>query len=319
MSLCTLYYGDTPWEQAYNGAVDRLFGNSLQWNPIIDERLPRLIVTLCTGASLAVSGAVMQSLFHNPLASPSVLGISCGGSLLVTIVYVMEWYFIYPYAIPIAAILGCLTTLILVYGLSQSRGEMQLNKLILTGIAISTLLVACQGMIMYALRDHWHLIQVLTEWESGSTIDRSWRHVHMQLPLTLVGLTGCWMYRNEMDILAMGCEEAKNLGVDVDKARWTLFVCVALLTGGALAAVGIIAFFGLVLPHLFRSIFGPRNEVLIPLCIFGGAITFCSMDLCLRIFNIHSFSIGNISAIIGGAFFMALLVFPNKKLNSVEA
>jgi len=317
--ISTLTHGDIPWALAYDGAINRLFGSNVQWNPIIDERLPRLIVTLCTGASLAVSGAVMQSLFHNPLASPSVLGISCGGSLLVTVVYVLALYYDYPYAIPVAAILGCLITLMLVYGLSQSRGEMQLNKLILTGIAISTVLISCQGMIMYALRDHWHLIQVLTEWESGSTIDRTWRHVHMQLPLTLVGIVGCWRFRHEMDILAMGCEEAKNLGVDVKKVRWKLFLCVALLTGGALAAVGIIAFFGLVLPHLFRSLFGPRNEILIPLCIFGGALTFCSLDLFLRIFNIHCFSIGNISAIIGGLFFMTLLMGSRKRPTMVKA
>ncbi len=305
--LLTIFIGDIPWEQASVGIIDKLFGSNSTWNPIIDERLPRLIVTLCTGASLAVSGAVMQSLFHNPLASPSVLGISCGGSLLVTIVYVMNWHFIYPYAIPLAAVSGCLITLLVVYGLSQSYGELQLNTLILTGIAISTLLFACQGVIMYALRDHWNLIQILTEWESGSTIDRTWRHVHMQLPLTVIGIMGCWKHRLELDVLALGSEEALNLGVDVENVRWRLFFSVALLTGGALAAVGTIAFFGLVLPHLFRRLFGPRNKTLIPLCIFGGGVTFCYLDLLLRVFNIHRLSIGNISSVLGGLFFLMLL------------
>jgi len=311
--LTNIFYGTVPWNTAYEGVIARLQGTSSAWNPILDERLPRLIVTLCTGASLATSGLVMQSLFQNPLASPSVLGTSCGGSLCVTIIYVMGWQFQYPYSIPLAAIFGCLVTLLLVYGLSQVNGHLQINTLILTGIAISTLLIACQGVIMYALRDNWHLIQVLTEWEAGSTMDRSWRHVNMQVPLTLIGLYGCWCYRRELDILAIGSEEALNLGVDVAKIRWRLFICVALLVGGALSAVGIIAFFGLVLPHLFRNVFGPQNTQLVPLCTIGGAVTFTALDLLLRIGDIHTLSIGNISAIIGGLFFLLLLFNAKRK------
>ncbi len=315
--LVNITYGEVSWNIAYQGAVARLTGVSSSWNPILDERLPRLIVTVCTGASLATSGVVMQSLFQNPLASPSVLGTSCGGSLCVTLVYVMNWQFQYPFSIPLAAIFGCLVTLLLVYGLSQVNGHLQINTLILTGIAISTLLIACQGVIMYALRDNWHLIQVLTEWEAGSTMDRSWRHVNMQVPLTLVGLYGCWSYRNELDILAIGSEEALNLGVDVDKVRLRLFLCVALLVGGALSAVGIIAFFGLVLPHLFRNLFGPQNRQLIPLCTIGGAVIFTALDLVLRVGDIHTLSIGNISAIIGGLFFLILLFSSKRKFAEV--
>ncbi|MEM1282416.1 MAG: iron ABC transporter permease [Chlamydiota bacterium] len=305
--MVNLLYGQVPWSLAYQGFIERLTGTSHQWNPILDERIPRLIVTVCTGASLATSGLVMQSLFQNPLASPSILGTSCGGSLCVTLVYVFDWQFQYPFSIPIAAIFGCLVALLLVYGLSQVNGHLNINTLILTGIAISTLLIACQGVIMYALRENWHLIQVLTEWEAGSTMDRSWKHVNMQVPLTLIGLYGCWYYRRELDILALGSEEALNLGVDVSIVRWRLFLCVALLVGGALAAVGIIAFFGLVLPHLFRNLFGPQNNQLVPLCSIGGAMIFTSLDLILRIGDIHTLSIGNISAIIGGMFFLILL------------
>lgn len=129
----------------------------------------------------------------------------------------------------------------------------------------------------------------------------------MQLPLTIVGLAGCWHYRGEIDLLALGEDEAKNLGVDVEQVRWRLFLCVALLTGGALAAVGLIAFFGLVLPHLVRFIQGPSNHQLIMLCIVGGALSFAVMDLILRLFEVHALSIGNVSAILGGIFFIILL------------
>lgn len=306
-SLLTLIIGDIPWTSVWEHAIQRIQGTSSNWNPLLDERIPRLIVILFTGASLAVAGAVMQALFHNPLASPNVLGISCGGGLMVVLVFVLEWHLEYPFAIPIGAFAGALITLLFVYFLSRSRGEVQLNTLILTGIAVSSLLFAIQAAIMYALRDRWMLIQTLTEWEAGSTVDRDWQHVHMQLPLALTGLYGCWHYRSEIDILALGEEEAQNLGVEVNKVRWRLFLCVALLTGGAIASVGMIAFFGLVLPHLVRYVQGPANHHLIPLCILVGGTAFAAMDLLLRMLEIHALSIGNVSAILGGIFFLILM------------
>lgn len=306
-SILTLIVGDIPWPNVWKGALQRLSRSSFEWNPLLDERIPRLIVILCTGASLAVSGAVMQAIFQNPLASPSVLGISCGGSLLVVLVFVLDWHADYPYAIPIAAFSGCLLTLLLVYTIARYKGNANINNLILTGIAFSTLLIAIQSTIMYALRDHWQLIQTLTEWQAGSTTDRNWQHVHMQLPLTLVGLAGCLIYSKELNILALGDEEAKNLGVEVEKVRWRLFLFVSLLTGGAIAAVGIIAFFGLILPHLMRRFTGPDNSSLIPLCIISGSTAMLSIDLLLRSFAIHIFSIGNISSVLGGVFFLLLL------------
>lgn len=306
-SLLTLFLGDIPWSTVWEGILERISGTSTHWNPLLDERIPRLIVILCTGASLAVSGAVMQAVFQNPLASPSVLGISCGGSLCVVIAFVMGLHLKHPYAIPIAAVGGCLLTLLLIYTLAGRSDSTQLTTFILTSIALSTLLIAVQGAILYALRDRWQLIQTLTEWEAGSTTDRTWDHVHMQLPLTLVGLLGCWIYRHELDMLALGEDEAKNLGVEVGTIRWRLFLCVALLTGGAIAAVGIIAFFGLVLPHLVRNIQGPDNRRLIPVCMLTGGLVLCAMDLLLRTFAIHIFSIGNVSAVLGGIFFLLLL------------
>lgn len=303
-ALLTLTTGDTPFADVWNGALDRLLGTSSQWNPLLDERLPRLIVILCTGASLAVSGAVMQALFHNPLASPSVLGITSGASLLAVVVFIFNWHQAHPYAIPIASFAGCMATLLLVYSLSRR----QFHSLVLTGIAIATLFLAIQEVIAYAFRDHWQLMQTLSEWKAGSTADRSWRHVHMQLPVTLVGLFGCWTYAKEIDILALGEEEAIALGVEVKKVRWRLFLSVSLLTGGALASVGNIAFFGLVLPHIIRSFVGPKGGPLIRYGILGGGVALIAMDLIIRSLKIHAFTVGNISAVLGGCFFLILLV-----------
>jgi iron complex transport system permease protein len=117
-----------------------------------------------------------------------------------------------------------------------------------------------------------------------------------------------------LNLLALGEEEAKNLGVDVQRVRWRLFLCISLLTGGAIAAVGMIAFFGLVLPHIVRRLQGPDHLTLIPSCLMGGAAILTCLDSCLRYFSIYDISIGNLSAIIGGLFFLFLLFRPQKNL-----
>lgn len=312
IAICLL--GDTPFNQVWMDVLARFEGKSHGWNPLLDERLPRLIVILCTGASLAVSGAVMQALFQNPLASPSILGISCGGSLSAIPVFIFGLHVQYPYIVPLTAFCGCLFTLLLVYGLAKRQGQIQISNLILTGIAVSTFLVSVQGAILYALRDQWQLIQLITEWEAGSTADRTWSHVHMQLPLTLVGLYGCWHYRREVNLMALGEEEALNLGVDVPKVRWRLFLCIALLTGGAIAALGVVLFFGLVLPHIVRKLAGSDFTIVLPNTLTMGAVALLAMDLLLRSFDVYALSIGNISAILGGFFFLLILIGSRRRV-----
>jgi iron complex transport system permease protein len=311
--LITIFRGDICWGEAWLCLQKRIGGMASSWNPLLDERLPRVIVLFCSGASLAVSGAVMQALFQNPLANPSILGISCGGCLAVIPVFLYSWNLEYPYAIPIFAVGGCLLTLLGVYTFVRFQGPIQMTSLILTGIAFSSLLLAVKGAAMYVLRDNWQLVQTMAEWEAGSTIDRNWYHVHMQMPLTIIGLGGCWLYRKELDILSLGEEEAINLGIDVGKVRWRLFLCVSLLTGGTLAAVGIIAFFGLLLPHLLRKIQGPESIKLIPLSLVWGGALLTLMDLTLRVFNIQMLAIGNLSAIMGGCVFLFILLYDRQE------
>jgi iron complex transport system permease protein len=260
-----------------------------------------------------VAGAVTQSLFHNPLASPSVLGISSGGCLAVVLVFVSDLHLKIPALLPLSAFTGCMATLCLVYALSCLQQGSRLTRLILTGIAVSSLIIALQNLVLYSMRHNWQLIQTISEWESGSSLDRNWSHVHLQLPLTLIGLGGCWLYRKELNILALGEEEAQNLGIEVRLIRWRLFLCISLLTAGSLAALGMIAFFGLVLPHVIRQLQGADNNRLIPLCIVGGAAVLITFDLFLRQARLTSFSIGNLSAIIGGMFFLFLLFYNQKQ------
>jgi iron complex transport system permease protein len=311
-STCLALIGDTPWTLAWQGALLRLGGES-GWSCLLEERIPRIIVILCSGASLAVSGAVTQSLFQNPLASPSVLGIPFGGSFCVTLVFITGLHYRWPFTIPLAASVGSFLILLIVTRLSTREGRLELPMLILNGIALSTVLITVQKTLLYTLRDHWTLIQTLTEWEAGSTSDRSWLHVQMQLPLTIIGLYGCFSYRRELNILALGDEEAEALGVDVSQIRRHLFLSIALLVGGSLAGMGMIAFFGLLLPHLLRKIWGADMQFLLPLSLLAGAAGLSGLELLLRANNIHILTIGTISSLVGALFFL-LLLLEQKKL-----
>ena len=305
--LLTLTTGHAPWEAVFEQAYQRVFFDGQGWNPLLDERLPRLIILLSTGASLAVSGYVLQSLFQNPLASPSILGISCGGSLAAIFSFIFGFHLTHPYIVSLAAFGGSLFTLVLIYGLSKTKGGVHPTTLILSGVAISSLFLALQNILLYQMREQWDLMQTIAEWQSGSTALFTWKHVHMQLPVCLVGFFGCWHYRKEIDLLALGDEEAEHMGVDIATVRFRLFLCVALLTGGALATVGVIAFFGLVLPNLLRRISSPLATVLLPRSIIFGGLLFAWLDLSLRLFNIEALSLGNVSAVLGGIFFGGLL------------
>lgn len=308
ISLGILIGGQTPFPEVLKGAIDRLFFGAEKWNALLDERLPRLIVLLASGAALSVAGVAMQSLFQNPLASPGILGLTSGGSLFVALLFVTGMHGVFPLLVPAAAIGGSLATLLIVYSIAKNRGEANVHSLVLTGIAISTVFIALQSALFYCYRADWGLMQILTEWQAGSTYNRNWTHVHIQLPITLVGLFVVLHYRNELNLLSLGEDEAKNLGVEVPKIRWRLFLAVALLSGGALASVGTIAFFGLVIPHIARAITGPGHMTLIPYSLVLGAVSLPALDLLLRSFSLYAITIGNISAIVGGCFFFFLLL-----------
>lgn len=307
IAVGTLTTGDLPWSFVWDGALGRITGASHSWNALLDERLPRLLILLICGAALATAGCVMQSLFQSPLASPSVLGVSAGGSLCVIAVLAFQWHLYFPVLWPLAAVVGCMATLMVVYGLARDRGQLQIPLLILSGVALSTLLLTLQSVLMYILRDQWQMVMTIREWEVGSTLNRSWKQFNLLAPLALVGLYGCWYYRRELDLMSLGDEEAENLGVSIGVTRWRLFLCTALLTGGVISSVGIIAFFGLVLPNLLRMVATPRCTTLIPLCMAVGSISLAGLDLGLRLLDIQWLTLGNVSALFGGLFFFVLL------------
>lgn len=255
----------------------------------------------------------MQALFRNPLASPSVLGVSAGASLSITIMFACGIHGFSTLTLPCAAITGALLSLFLVQLFSRAQTA---HGLILAGMAISTLLIATQDLVLYALRYKWELLQTLTEWQNGFSGNLNWQHVLMQFPLSSLGLWGCWHYRREVDLFALGEEQASALGVDVPRIRWKLFMCVALLTGSSIAVLGVLPFLGLILPNVIRQIYICQARALIPWCMIAGGFLLVAMDYLLRSLALTEITLGTITALLGGGFFLLLLLKPNGEKSS---
>jgi iron complex transport system permease protein len=306
-SLGTLFSGDYPTVQALKELCSQEYRSANHWNAIFDERLPRWIVLSCSGASIAVAGAAMQALFANPLASASSLGIASGGSLMIIVAYITGLVTLAPFSIPTLAFLGCLGTLSLVFVLFQLRAE-NTSSLLLIGIAVSTLLGAIESTLLYSIRDDWVLSRTLAEWATASSSGICWDHVFLQLPLCLVGSLGILYFCNEIDILTLGEEQAGTLGVNVPLIRWSLFLFISLITSSTLAALGNLPFFGLLLPHIVRTITGPKHSRLLPLTALVGAGMICSFDWLLRLSHLNVATLGNFCALIGSFGFLILFL-----------
>lgn len=290
----------------FQEAYQRLLGQE-SWSLLLDERLPRALVLSLSGASLAAAGAVMQSIFKNPLASPSSLGITSGGSLLALLGLYLGWGQTLPFSIALLSFSGCLLTLYLVFFFSKLTPKNPQN-LLLIGIALATFLSAIEGFCLLSLRNHWPLLPLVEQWLSGSSEGRAWFHVQLLLPLSLAGIWGILKRSHEADLLALGDEEASALGMDVEQSRWELFFLISLLTGGSLAAIGHLPFLGLLLPHCLRAYTGPILKKLLPFCLIVGAGSLIWMDVLLRMWDNPNLTLGQLCSLLGGAGFLLLLL-----------
>lgn len=310
-SFLILFFGHYSTLQALKELFGFIPGGN--WNPIIDERLPRWIILSLSGSSLAMAGAAMQALFNNTLASPSSLGITAGGSLMIVISYTTGFSTLISLSTPVLAFVGCLLTLILVYSLCLYRDAGSSATLVLIGLAVATLMNSIESSLMYWVRDDWNLVRILTEWAAASTLDRTWTEVWLQLPFCLAGSMGIWRLKHEIDIISLGEEQAIALGIDTERVRWFLFLCISLITGSSLASLGSLPFFGLLLPHLARLITGPSHKKLLPLCLWLGAGLLCFLDWGLRYAQLSMLSLGNVCALLGAIGFL-FIFFQQRQL-----
>ena len=276
-------------------------------------RLPRSLLGLCVGAVLALSGVAMQGLFRNPLADPGLVGVAGGAALGAAIAIVggsligglpAAWS---PYLLSICAFgVGLLVTAI-VYRFGRRDGQTHVATMLLAGVAMTAMSGAGVGLFTYLADDA--TLRSLTFWNLGSLNGASYPRLW---PLLLVTLgVALWLPRraDALNALLLGESEARHLGFNVERIKLELVLCTALGVGAAVAAAGLIGFIGLVVPHLMRLLVGPDHRVLLPASLLAGASLLLLADLAARLVLAPAeLPIGIITALLGGPFFLYLLV-----------
>ncbi len=273
---------------------------------VFDVRLPRALLLALAGAALAVGGAVLQSCLQNPLADPSLLGLSGGASLGAVAAYTSGLALAWPPSVPLGAFLGALAAVAVVYVTAHAAGRPTAGALLLTGVAVASLCASLVSVLLIA--EGGHRVHEIFAWLLGSAERSTWQLVQLAVVPVLLGTTGLILLRRVADALALGEEHALSVGVDVLRARAVLLALVALSAGSAVSVVGPVAFVGLMVPHLVRPIAGPAARALLPAAALAGAGFLVMCDLLARIASRSvDLPVGIVTALMGVPFFLALL------------
>jgi len=278
------------------------------WSTIVrDIRLPRTILAVLVGAALAAAGTVMQGFFQNPMADPYLLGISSGAALGATAALMLniEFWFLGLSSVPVLAFAGALGVAFAVYTLSLRGGRVPVTILLLTGIALGSLISAITSFLMVTGEQDLH---VVIFWLMGSLSARRWDHVRMILPYVILGVVVSRIFARDLNVMLLGEEPAQHLGVEVERVKRILLATASLLAAAAVSVSGIVGFVGLIVPHLMRMIVGPDHRHLTGASVLAGAILVVLADVLARtIVAPTEIPIGIITSALGCPFFLFLL------------
>ena len=271
-------------------------------------RLPRVLLALVIGGSLALAGCVMQGLFRNPLADPGLLGISSGAACAVALWVVLPITLpalLMLYAPMLAAFLGALAATVVIFILSQQR-DSSLSRLLLVGIAINALCGSAVGVLSWVSNDAQ--LRQLSLWGMGSLGSAQWSTLLAVASLMLPTVLVIWRLPPALNLLQLGEEEAHYLGVDVRMVQRILLLCSALLVAAAVAVSGVIGFIGLVIPHLLRMWLGPDHRAVIPGSVLAGAFLLLIADTLARTAVAPAeMPVGLLTSILGAPWFLWLI------------
>ncbi|KEF40589.1 ABC-type Fe3+-siderophore transport system, permease component [Schinkia azotoformans MEV2011] len=284
------------------------------YNIVVSIRMPRVLLAMLVGFSLAIAGASFQGLLKNPLADPYTLGVSSGASVGAVIVLFLGLTLpvIGSFTLPIMSIMFALLTLFLVLTFSRIVDrKISVETIILTGIIFSSFLGAVISLMIALSGEELRQIVV---WLMGSVSMRGWTYVYMILPFTFIGALILILNSKELNALSFGEETAYQLGVDVAKRKLFILIGASLLTGSAVAISGTIGFVGLVIPHITRMLWGPNHFRLLPLAMLNGGSFLILADLVSRtIIAPQELPIGVITSIIGAPVFAFIFFNRNRK------
>jgi iron complex transport system permease protein len=294
--------------------IDALFGggNDVQQVIVREIRLPRVILGLAIGAILGLSGAALQGLLRNPLASPSLFGAPQSAAFGAVLVIALGLADVRSWALPVAAIAMAFASVFALLAIAGRNAGLLI--LILAGLAISSLAGAATALVMNLSSNPFVALEIAF-WLLGSLDDRSFRHVALALPFIVAGAVILWSQRNAFRALSLGEETAQSLGVDVGRLRLLVITGVALGVGAAVAVTGTIGFIGLVAPHLVRPLIGhDPARLLIPSALTGAALLLAA-DIATRIIpSTSDIKVGVLTSIIGVPFFLYLIMRERRAL-----
>jgi len=305
-SAAAVFWALVTGNDAAIGTVERVV--------IFDIRLPRTILGALIGASLAVSGAVMQGLFRNPLADPGIVGVSAGAGLGAVTFIVLGTGILAPvaaifgiYHVPFAAFIGGLVTTILLYRVSTRHGRTSVATMLLAGIALGALAGAFTGLLVFWADDQQ--LRDLTFWGLGSVAGATWVKIAAVAPTIVPVVLLAPLLARGLNAMTLGEATAQHLGLNVQRFKRIAIVAVAAATGAAVAVSGGIGFVGIVVPHLLRLLIGPDHRYLLPACALLGAVMLLLADAIARqVVAPAELPIGIVTATIGAPFFLWILL-----------
>jgi iron complex transport system permease protein len=273
---------------------------------ILNVRLPRIILALAVGGALSLTGVILQGLFRNPLVEPYTLGISGAAALGAGLSIILGLAKTAALILPLFSFLGAAAAFAILYFLNSRRGILKMEELLLTGVMMSFISASLIMLIMSVCRRED--LRSIIFWTMGSLSETNWVLIKTALCTAVAGLAIAYLFALDLNAFTLGEEEARHLGVDVDRVKRTLFILASLLTGVSVSAGGIIGFVGLAVPHFVRIFFGNDYRVLLAGSFLAGAafLIFCD-TLARTIVLPMELPAGVITGIIGGSFFIYAL------------
>lgn len=280
--------------------------NSTHTYVLYQVRIPRMLCCCIVGAALSCAGLVMQSLFKNPMASPSVLGISSGAAFGASLALAFGiGGFMGEFMVSGMAFVFCFITLLSVYALARTKYGVSSVTLLLAGVAVGAFFNGLVSLLQYIVDDD--TLSSIVYWTMGSFNNCGWTSFSTAIMPVLIGLLIMFFCRRELNLISAGEEQAANMGVNVKVVRIVLIISTALTVGGSVAISGVIGFVGLIVPHIFRMLVGPDHKLLMPLCVIGGASFMLTMDTISKTAFDISLPVGILTSLLGAPFFIYVM------------
>jgi iron complex transport system permease protein len=274
---------------------------------LLQIRLPRVVLVALTGAALACSGTAYQGLFRNPLADPYLIGLAPGAGLgAISVIVLRSAYpLIGAPLVPVGAFAGALLTVVLVYAIGRAGRATPISMLLLAGVAVGTLATAITTFLLLRLgQQSARVLAFLLGGYGGG----GWEAILAVAPFTLLGCTLLYLYARPLNLLLFDDQQARQLGVDVERVTLVIVIAATLTTAAAVAFSGLIGFVGLIVPHIGRLLVGADHRRLLPLATLGGAGFLLLADLMARtVIAPEELPLGVVTAFIGAPFFLWLL------------